>query len=97
MNANAIGDLADPRLVAPISPEAPAGVDLSYDPEFERLVAEVGKLTSLAGELPDWAFLLAECTRTLGEKSKDLRVMSWLVAAHAFTSGWTGIAVGLDV
>ena len=94
---NAIGELADPRLVAPISAEAPAGVDLSYDPEFERLVAEVGKLTSLAGELPDWPFVLAECTRTLGEKSKDLRVMSWLVAAHAFTSGWTGIAIGLDV
>jgi type VI secretion system protein VasJ len=86
----------DPRLVAPISAEAPAGADLSYDPEFERLVAEIGKLTSLAGETPDWHFVLSECERTLREKSKDLRVMSWLVAAKAYTSGWSGIASGLD-
>jgi type VI secretion system protein VasJ len=85
----------DPRLVAPISAETPAGTDLSYDPDFERLVAEIEKLTSLAGELPDWHFVLAECERTLCEKSKDLRVMSWLVAAHAYTSGWSGIATGL--
>ena len=85
----------DPRLVAPISAETPAGTDLSYDPDFERLVAEIEKLTSLAGELPDWHFVLAECERTLREKSKDLRVMSWLVAAHAYTSGWSGIATGL--
>jgi type VI secretion system protein VasJ len=85
----------DPRLVAPISAETPAGTDLSYDPDFERLVAEMAKLTSLAGEVPDWHFVLAECERTLREKSKDLRVMSWLVAAHAYTSGWSGIATGL--
>jgi type VI secretion system protein VasJ len=85
----------DPRLVAPISAETPAGADLSYDPDFERLVAEIEKLTSLAGELPDWHFVLSECERTLREKSKDLRVMSWLVAAHAYTSGWSGIATGL--
>jgi len=85
----------DPRLVAPISADTPAGADLSYDPDFERLVAEIEKLTSLAGEVPDWHFVLAECERTLREKSKDLRVMSWFVAAHAYTAGWSGIAVGL--
>ena len=85
----------DPRLVAPISAEAPAGADLSYDPDFERLVAEIEKLTSLASEVPDWHFVLTECERILREKSKDLRVMSWLVAASAYTSGWSGIASGL--
>ena len=89
----------DPRvlaLVAPISDAQPQGVDLSYDPEFERLVAELEKLTSMSGETPDWHFVMSECERTLREKSKDLRVMGWLVAAQAFTGGWNGVASGLD-
>lgn len=87
----------DSPLVAPISDSAPAGADISYDPEFERLVAEIEKLTSLAGENPDWRFIRTECEGTLRDKSKDLRVMSWLVAANAHLDGWSGIASGLDV
>ncbi len=85
----------DPRLIAPISDTQPAGADLSYDPDFEKLLAEIDKMTSLAGQLPDWHYVLAESERTLREKSKDLRVMGWLVAAHAFTGGWNGIRLGL--
>jgi type VI secretion system protein VasJ len=83
-------------LLTPISDAAPAGSDLSYDPEFERLVTEIEKLTSLAGESPDWRFIKAECEATLREKSKDLRVMSWLVAAKANLEGWSGIAEGFE-
>lgn len=83
-------------LVAPISSDRPVGLDLSYEPEFEKLVGEIEKLTSLAGEVPDWSFVHDECARLLGERSKDLRMMTWLVAAKAFTRGWRGIADGLD-
>jgi type VI secretion system protein VasJ len=85
----------DGSLLVPISPDAPAGTDLSYDPEFERLVAEIEKLTSLAGESPDWTFIRSESERTLRDKAKDLRVMSWHVAAKANVEGWTGIVSGL--
>ncbi|MDF2698078.1 MAG: hypothetical protein K0S65_6461, partial [Labilithrix sp.] len=85
----------DGSLLAPISPDALAGVDLSYDPEFERLVAEIEKLTSLAGESPDWHYIRSESERTLRDKAKDLRVMSWHVAAKANVEGWSGIVSGL--
>jgi len=84
-------------LLAPIPGDAPGGADVTYDPEFARLVEEIDKLTSLAGELPDWGFVIQECERTLREKSKDLRVMGWLVAARAHAGGFPGIAEGLTL
>jgi type VI secretion system protein VasJ len=82
-------------LLAPVSASQPAGVDLSYDPEFERLSGEIKKQSSLASELPDWAFVATECDRTLRERSKDLRVMTWLVAAKFQREGWQGAVDGL--
>jgi len=87
--------LPDPLLVGPIVGGAPAGVDLAYDPDFELLSAEIEKLTSLSGEPTDWPLVAFEAGRILREKSKDLRVMSWFVAAKAHTEGLPGIASGL--
>ncbi len=84
-------------LLAPIPGAAPAGVDISYDPDFTRLAEEIEKLSSLAGEMPDWGFVIHECERTLREKSKDLRVMGWLVAARTHAGGFAGIAEGLTL
>ena len=91
--------IADPSspLLAPIPGAAPAGVDISYDVEFERLVQELDKLTSLAAVSPDWGFVIQGCECLLRDKSKDLRVMSWLVAAGAHVGGFRGIAEGLTL
>lgn len=89
-------ELSSP-LVVPISASAPAGVDLSYDADFERLSTELQKLTSLSGEAPDWSYVTTECERLLRERSKDLRLVTWLAAAKAYTQGWSGIADGLGI
>ncbi len=72
-----------------------AGVDLAYDPDFERLAAEVEKLTSLSGEAPDWALVAEGASRILTEKSKDLRVLGWFVVARSQLGGWAGLAGAL--
>ena len=82
-------------LSQPISADAPAGIDLSYEADFEPLANEIEKLTSLAAEAPNWHFIASESERMLCERSKDLRVLSWLVAARANLEGWSGIASGL--
>lgn len=82
-------------LLAPIAGAAPAGIDLAYDADFDRVSAEIEKLNSLAAEIPDWGLVATEAERLLREKSKDLRVMGWLVAAEAHQHGWAGIVRGL--
>lgn len=72
-----------------------AGVDLAYDPDFERVAAEVEKLTSLSGEAPDWALVAEGASRILTEKSKDLRVLGWFVVARSQLGGWAGLAGAL--
>ena len=85
----------DSALAAPILEGSPSGMDLAYDPDLERLGAELEKLTSLAGETPDWHFVSTESERLLREKSKDLRLMSWFVAARVHNEGWPGLVFGL--
>ncbi len=85
----------DSAILAPISPEAPTGSDLAYDPDFAQLSQEIEKLASVSGELPDWPAVATSSTRILRERSKDLRVMTWLVAAQSFVNGWQGLASGL--
>ena len=72
-----------------------AGVDLVYDPDFERVAAEVEKLNSLSGEAPDWALVAEGASRILTEKSKDLRVLGWFVVARSQLGGWAGLAGAL--
>ncbi len=86
----------DTSLLEPIAGAAPAGVDLAYDSDFERLGGEIEKLNSLAGGVTDWDLVAVESERILREKSKDLRVMSWLTAARAHREGWAGIVAGLE-
>ncbi|MCL2778319.1 MAG: type VI secretion system protein TssA [Polyangiaceae bacterium] len=82
-------------LLAAISADAPAGKDLAYDPRFERLSAELEKLSALTAEAPDWAYVIAECERVLRDDSKDLRAMTWLAVAKAQVQGWRGVAEGI--
>lgn len=88
-------------LLAPISPSAPAGENLEYQPEFAALEeAAVGKPErqmgsgTIPGEPPNYKLLF-----TLGSdllrRSKDLRVAAHLTRACLDRQGFVGLHQGL--
>ncbi|WP_394822133.1 type VI secretion system protein TssA [Pendulispora albinea] len=84
-------------LANPLAGAAPAGSDLSYDAEFERVSAEIEKLSNLTGGNVDWMLVVEDSTRILSERSKDFRLVGWLTVAKAQREGWRGVAEGLFV
>jgi type VI secretion system protein VasJ len=82
----------------PISPEQPAGVDIRYDPLFEELQTEVGKLSSpLGAGSMDWAKVVHLASKILGEKSKDLLAASYLAVGLIYTQKIEGFSLGLKI
>ena len=91
------GSFLDETILAPIGGANPAGRDVGYEPTFEKLAAELEKVTAVAGELPDWGFVRRESARILREESeKDLRVASWWVASAGVLDGWPAAAEGVS-
>lgn len=90
----------DSLLVA-VSPEAPSGPNLEYDPAFaeiERLAAgkperQVGS-TITPAEPPEWKAVVPKALALLGE-SKDLRVAIHLAHALLRTHSYAGFSDGL--
>jgi type VI secretion system protein VasJ len=82
-------------LAAPISDAAPAGVDISYDADFEAIKAEIDKLSSVDNSEPSWTRIQDLAATLLSKKGKDLRVASWMTVAKVKTQGWTGFAESL--
>lgn len=91
------------QLLAEISPDAPSGEDLEYDPDFgemERAAQgkpeqQVGDATVPAEE-PDWRTVKAKSTNLLG-RTKDMRVAVHLVRALTHTDGLIGLDEGLTL
>ncbi|MGC8559308.1 MAG: type VI secretion system protein TssA [Phycisphaerae bacterium] len=91
------------ELLKPISADKPCGEDLSYDPEFtelERLIPgkpeqEMGNVKAPAEE-PDWQDIHGRCV-ALFKRTKDLRVMVYLVLAQARLRGIEGVRDGLTI
>jgi type VI secretion system protein VasJ len=92
-----IGGPVDLGLAAPLVGANPVGRDLTYDPSFEALQAEVNKATGLAGHAVDWRRVQQDCVRLLRDEAKDLRCASWLVLAMSHVEGWTGTLKGLAI
>jgi type VI secretion system protein VasJ len=82
-------------LLAPIAGASPVGVDVSYDPDFERIKGEIDKLTSMAGGQPAWPDVQRLSAEVLATKSKDLRVLSWMSVAKVKLEGWKGFGEAL--
>jgi type VI secretion system protein ImpA len=90
----------------PISPEAPCGEDLSYDPSFNELeTLAKGKEAQqfsgsenpewqVAAEEPDWNAVQAKASE-LFARTKDLRVTMILVLALLRMEGLSGLRDGL--
>ncbi|MAQ94411.1 MAG: type VI secretion system protein TssA [Rhodothermaceae bacterium] len=89
--------LSTPRLDAiraALPGDAPAGIDMKYESEFETLKAEVDALGAATGDV-DFGAIVDLASQILTEKSKDLTVASYLVLGLTRTAGYTGIAEGL--
>ena len=82
----------------PINPDQPAGSDVRYEPEFEKLQAETDKLSSpsSSGGI-DWEKVSDMAALILAEKSKDLLVASFLAVSQVHTRQTEGLAVGVTV
>jgi type VI secretion system protein VasJ len=82
----------------PLSGDAPAGVDAKYEPEYEELTAEIGKLTSpTATGGVDWKNVQQLATQILAEKSKDILVTCYLVMSLVQNRQIEGLATGLPI
>ena len=81
---------------APIAGNAPAGASVKYEPEFEQLVADVGKLESVDGRGSiKWNDVVELSAGILANKSKDLLVSSYLTLGLLHEEGYRGLSDGL--
>ncbi|MHB9027178.1 MAG: type VI secretion system protein TssA [Candidatus Latescibacterota bacterium] len=80
----------------PIPGDNPAGVDVSFEPEFEAIEAELQKLSSpTSSGGVDWEKIAKLGEEILGRKSKHLLVAGYLNLALFKTSGLRGLAEGV--
>lgn len=91
------------QLLIEISPEAPCGENLEYDPAFIALEQSIkGKAeqqfgdTVIAGEEPDWVEV-RRLALELSDRTKDLRVYDQLLRAAVRLDGMAGLASGLSL
>jgi type VI secretion system protein ImpA len=91
------------RLMHPISPDRPAGEDISFSAVYDEIRnARTGDDASLAAgvwerelKVADWPRVQALATAALAEQSKDLQVACWLAEALCQTHGFAGARDGL--
>ncbi|HEX2671884.1 MAG TPA: type VI secretion system ImpA family N-terminal domain-containing protein, partial [Polyangiaceae bacterium] len=85
------------QFLTPIAGEKPVGNDPSYEPDFERVKAEIDKLAAMSGGTPAWDEVIAGSERLLQAKAKDLRLCVWGNLAQFKRSGVAGFARGFVV
>lgn len=90
-------------LAEPVSEQSPCGVDLEYDGDFLALSqAVVGKPEQQFGKKvipavePEWRAAEQMATKLLG-RTKDIRVVDWLILAATHIHGVAGFASGVDL
>jgi type VI secretion system protein ImpA len=91
------------KLLAPVSPDQPCGENLEYDADYAAMEqAAAGKpeqqfgATVIPGEEPNWKEVCEKATGLL-ERTKDLRIGTYLARGAARLEGMTGLADGLAV
>lgn len=89
-------------LLQPIPGDAPCGVDLVFSPEFDA-IREARRHDDPQLDQGDWVIDLKEadwpevariCSTVLRDRSKDIRIASWLAEAWAKTRGFAGLRDG---
>jgi len=95
--------LAIDDLIDPISVDQPAGVDLRWAPEWDRIrearraddSLEAGQLAKRERKVADWPLAQQLAMEMLRERSKDLRLAMWLTEANIKLQGFAGLRDGL--
>ncbi|WP_017462863.1 type VI secretion system protein TssA [Dyella ginsengisoli] len=89
--------------LSPLGEDAPCGTDLEYDADFmalERAAAPRAERAMgdsvKAAEEPEWDKVIA-LSNSLFERTRDLRVATYLSTAWLRTEGLAGLARGLDL
>lgn len=84
---------------APISAAQPAGADPSYEPEFERLQAEIDKLSmpTIGGQGIDWENVAKLATTILTTKGKHLPTAAYMAVALFKLNAIPGMADGVTL
>jgi type VI secretion system protein VasJ len=85
------------RTTAPLPADARDPAALRYEPEYEALEAEMGKLERSGPATVDWQEIARSSQEILATRSKDLSVATWLALALAHIEGQVGLAVGLAI
>jgi len=85
------------KCLAKIKEEDPAGIDPKFDPVYEELNKEIGKLTFSSGTEIDWDLIAKNSLTLLSEKSKDLSVAGFLCLAFFRIHGYEGLTTGLKI
>lgn len=82
----------------PISPENPAGSDMTDEDEFYELSTEIKKLQSPeASESFSWKEVYKLALKILSEQSKDLRAAGYLSVAMIHLNKMDGFSTGLKI
>lgn len=81
----------------PISADKPTGESATQDPAYEALLGEVGKLDSVAGAAVAWKEVVSQGSTLLKQRSKDLRIATYVAYGLYATQGLDGLATGLVV
>jgi type VI secretion system protein VasJ len=82
----------------PIAGDNPAGSDCRYEPDFERLQAEIDKLSSptAVGKV-DWDGVVKKAAHILQAQSKDITVAAYLAVGLLRTQQINGLNLGIQV
>lgn len=92
-------------LLSPISSDQPCGQDLSFSNEFHAIKIAKTQDDPLLDQgdwvaepkQADWNFVEQKSIELLTEKSKDLRLLGWLLEAWSNLYGFAGIAKALEL
>lgn len=82
----------------PVSDAAPAGTEPRQSADYERLLEEIGKLSSLQGAAAvDWHIVVESAAAVLERQAKDIPAAVYLCVGLAHTDGLRGLADGVRV
>ncbi len=93
------------ELLQPISESSPCGTDCSFSNDFHAIKKAKTQDDPLLDQgdwvaepkQADWAFIHQKCTMLLAEKTKDIRLYTWLLEAWSHLYGFEGLQKGLEL
>lgn len=82
----------------PINADQPSGSDTRYEPEFDKLQAEIDKLSSpTASSGVDWKKVSTLSSEILKDKSKDILVAGYLAVSQVYCAKVDGFLTGVHI